>query len=348
MSFTRYILRRWPVIAAIVLLLAGCSAGSAPDAQVEPEEPSGLEAAGTAAAQRDRSGGRLDSVTAWAYQLQQIDIDELAASRADLLVIDYAGDEGIPFTPEEIDRLHAAGKIVLSYLSIGEAEAYRPYWNAAWVTDPTDECGSGLSAAAPDWLEPVNPQWCGNYPVAFWDEDWQVIIIDYVDAILAAGFDGVYLDRVDAYEYWLEESEGAPHPVENVPADMVNFIRRIAAYGRQHNPDFVVVPQNGAEIIEYLDEAQVADFLDVIDGIAVEDTFFSPRGGRETGENAPYNPQHGRLSVLAVYRSAGQPVLVVDYLTKPAKIERFVREAHAQGFIPYPGVRELDRLTEIP
>lgn len=83
-------------------------------------------------------------------------------------------------------------RIVLCYMSIGEAEDYRWYWDPSWAADP------------PSWLGPENPDWPGNYRVEYWDPEWQAIIYgspdSYLDRIIAAGFDGVYLDKVDAFE----------------------------------------------------------------------------------------------------------------------------------------------------
>jgi len=79
-------------------------------------------------------------------------------------------------------------------MSIGEAEDYRYYWKAEWKTNP------------PSWLAEENPNWPGNYKVRYWNEDWQNIIYgnndSYLRKILDAGFDGVYLDIIDAFEYF--------------------------------------------------------------------------------------------------------------------------------------------------
>lgn len=84
--------------------------------------------------------------------------------------------------------------MVIAYMSIGEAEEYRYYWNENW------------SEGSPEWLEKENPQWDGNYKVRYWNKNWQDIIFgtesSYVKKILDAGFDGAYLDIVDAYEYY--------------------------------------------------------------------------------------------------------------------------------------------------
>jgi len=55
-------------------------------------------------------------------------------------------------------------------------------------------------------LEEENPNWEGNYKVRYWEPEWQDIIYgndsSYLKKILDAGFDGVYLDIIDAFEYF--------------------------------------------------------------------------------------------------------------------------------------------------
>jgi cysteinyl-tRNA synthetase len=79
-------------------------------------------------------------------------------------------------------------------MSVGEAEDYRYYWRSEWKKDP------------PGWLDEENPEWEGNYKVHYWDTEWHSILYRsegaYIDRILDAGFDGVYLDLIDAYEYY--------------------------------------------------------------------------------------------------------------------------------------------------
>ena len=86
--------------------------------------------------------------------------------------------------------------MIISYMSIGEAEDYRFYWQSDW------EVGN------PVWLDAENPNWKGNYKVRYWDKNWQAIIYGsdgaYLDKIISKGFDGVYLDIIDAFEYFEE------------------------------------------------------------------------------------------------------------------------------------------------
>jgi len=92
-------------------------------------------------------------------------------------------------------RAGKAGRKVLAYLSIGEAETYRPYWQAGWGAN-----GDGTpDATAPSWLLWENPFWEANYVVRYRDPGWQNLIFASLDKIFAAGFDGVYLDIVDGF-----------------------------------------------------------------------------------------------------------------------------------------------------
>ena len=116
----------------------------------------------------------------------------------DVLILDLFFADGTLFTKEEIELLRAKAnggkRMLISYMSIGEAEDYRYYWQSEWNTNK------------PDWLEAVNPNWPGNFKVKYWNTEWQALILGnenaYLDKIIAAGFDGVYLDIIDAFEYF--------------------------------------------------------------------------------------------------------------------------------------------------
>jgi len=124
-------------------------------------------------------------------------IKAVSATNYDALIMDlYFNDTA--FTSAEITALkkkaNGGTRQVISYMSIGEAENYRYYWQKAW------------KPGNPVWLDAVNPDWPGNYKVKYWNKDWQSIIYgndtSYLKKILNAGFDGVYLDIIDAFEYY--------------------------------------------------------------------------------------------------------------------------------------------------
>jgi len=115
----------------------------------------------------------------------------------DLLIVDLFFDYQ-PLSAAEIARLQrkASGgsRLVVAYMSIGEAEDYRFYFNPEWIVEP------------PLWMDAENPDWEGNYKVRYWDREWQAVIYgkpdSYLQKLLDAGFDGVYLDIIDAFEYF--------------------------------------------------------------------------------------------------------------------------------------------------
>ena len=124
----------------------------------------------------------------------------LSETNYDILIIDAYFYDDIMLSREDVEalkqKMNGGKRIVIAYLSIGEAEDYRYYWEDEYNGSP------------PPWMLPENPKWEGNYPVKYWEADWQNIIAlgedSYLDKIIEAGFDGVYLDIVDGYETFEE------------------------------------------------------------------------------------------------------------------------------------------------
>jgi cysteinyl-tRNA synthetase len=125
-------------------------------------------------------------------------LSAMKATNYDVIIMDMFFNDGKAFTAGDIGQLktkdNGGRRLVFCYLSIGEAEDYRYYWNPDWKKHP------------PAWLAGENPDWPGNYKVKYWDPQWQAILYgndsSYLHKILAAGFDGAYLDIVDAFEYF--------------------------------------------------------------------------------------------------------------------------------------------------
>ena len=60
----------------------------------------------------------------------------------------------------------------------------------------------------------------------------------YLDKILAARFDGVYLAIIDAYHHYEDEGRDAAEE------EMVAFVRAISEQDEAIHPDFLIIPQN--------------------------------------------------------------------------------------------------------
>lgn len=277
------------------------------------------------ASPRQAGGSRpWGKVRSWLYQLQKADPTAVAATGFDLVVTDYSrdGSDSARYSRQEVATMQCSPrgrKLVLSYLSMGEAEDYRWYWKPEWTSQP------------PPWLDRVNPDWSGNYKVRFWDPAWQEIVRAYLRRIVEAGFDGVYLDIIDAFEYYQEKG------VEDAGSRMVAFVRRIAEWGRAMSgcPDFGVFPQNGEALLEH------TSYLDVITGLGREDVYFGQEG---EGRATPPEETREIERLLDVARARGRLVLVVDYTTDRKQMDQAYRRASARGYVHYCTVRKLDRL----
>ena len=254
--------------------------------------------------------GKPPEVKSWRYQLQGVNPYVVANSSADLVVIDYSGDNGA-FTKAQVEQMQrksdGSRRIMLSYMSIGEAEDYRWYWPNRSST----------------WLGPENPKWRGNYGVRFWHPDWQQIIFEYVDKIVAAGFDGVYLDKVDEFEEMGHKD------------DMVEFVARIAARAKSQRGDFMIVSQNG--------DALIPDpkFRRAIDAFAREDLFYGENSDGVRNKASSIREGVRRLKML---RDEGKPVFVVEYPRNEEQAKTARREIAENKFIGLMAKRALDQL----
>lgn len=262
----------------------------------------------------------------WAYQLTDYrddKLDEVAASRFDLVVIDLARDGGTDyFAAAEIARLKESGKFVLAYFEIGAIEKYRPEWDAV-----PDEMKMG----------PVEG-WPEEQYVKYWDPRWWPIIEGRIDRALSAGFDGAYLDLTTAYE----EIPGTDLATVDRAEKMVDLIARVSQHAKQRAPDFKIVPQNCPELYtwSFWGSKPNGKYLQAVDGFALESPFYLAHDQpaqeawcRENRENA-----------LALKR-AGKLLLGVDYAMKPECRRDSYRQQRASGFVPYVSVRELDRIV---
>lgn len=139
------------------------------------------------------------------YKVKDDFISALDATNYDAFIIDFFDYNGNAITANDVKKLQTKPnghkRLVISYMSIGEAEDYRYYWKSEWKKRKKQ----------PEWLYGENKNWKGNYKVFYWMADWQNIIFGqtdaYLDKILNTGFDGVYLDIVDAFEYFNEEKK---------------------------------------------------------------------------------------------------------------------------------------------
>lgn len=266
------------------------------------------------------------AVNSWHYQLDNIEpsLDALARNTADMLVIDHAKRHGVvALTRAEVDKLKVrpdgSRRLVVSYMSIGEAEEFRYYWKAEWKTNP------------PDWLGEENCAWPQAHRVRFWKDSWKEISFRgpeaFLKRIMSAGFDGIYLDRIDIYETFDKEQPTAR-------ADMIRFVAELASTARAIDPHFQIIAQNAEDLLSE------RGYRRSIDAIAKESLLYSGGGG--TGSRNKPEDIAWSKSRLDLLLGDWKPVFDVEYLTRVTDIDKARHELFQVGFVPTFPTRSLD------
>jgi cysteinyl-tRNA synthetase len=128
-----------------------------------------------------------------AFDTKREFLDAVKKTNYDVVLIDlYFNEEAL--TSDDVASLktkaNGGSRLVIAYMSIGEAEDYRYYWG---------DLDKSL-------IYKNNPDWPGNYAVKYWEPSWKNIIYgndnSYTKKLIDTGFDGAYLDIIEAYEYF--------------------------------------------------------------------------------------------------------------------------------------------------
>lgn len=140
----------------------------------------------------------------------------------------------------------------IAYLSVGEADKNRSYWNL--IADQKN-------------LVESNPSWPGAYRVDIRSAVWQQLLLDKViPEILKKGYDGLFLDNVDTPSY-LEEKDA--QKFRGAKEAMVQFVKNL----RKKYPQMEIYPNMGLNLLEKYGQE--------IDGVVVED-LYDPGYKKET------------------------------------------------------------------
>lgn len=257
-------------------------------------------------------------IESWAYQLQNVDPAVIHKCEADVVVIDPYDARQVLWSTHNVAQMQvtASGKRrrVLAYVSIGEAEDYRNYW--PHVKDA-------------DYIDRENPEWKGNFKVKFWDADWQAVMFGVIADIMNRGYDGVYLDIIDAYEYYEKAFPDAEY-------EMADFVISISERIKGPWPKAWVVPQNGEGLLVY------REYRNAIDAIGKEDIYY---GAEENGKKNAFSYTRDVISYLEALRDSGKPVLAVEYDLNPTQasdVKKAIRLDIYRG-VPLVAGRELDK-----
>ncbi|MFH1416552.1 MAG: endo alpha-1,4 polygalactosaminidase [Elusimicrobiota bacterium] len=225
----------------------------------------------------------------------------------DILILDPDCNPGM---------LHNRHTLFFAYLSIGEAESYREYWdiikNEGFILEE-------------------NPEWKGNYYVDITAPAWSDLIISRViPGIISKGFDGLFLDTIDTVDILKEK-----FPVGEPEKHMAEFIKKI----KETFPGLKLISNNGFSVLE-----EIAGYVDIF---LCEDIYMMPDFEKGGYKDVPAEDREYKVDILKnVSARTGKPVLVIDYLPEDdiKRKKETSRKIRKLGFKPYIAQKELDRI----
>ena len=248
------------------------------------------------AAFADRASVR--EAKSWTYQLQG-DMRSTGKSEADVAVVDpdHTGN------PRKLKtKPNGEKRDVLAYISIGEVEEGRAYMK---------------KGGKQSWNTGKTQGWEGNYAAKYWDEDWKGIVKQRVSKAIEAGYDGVYLDRVDTYE-----NVKAPNGARK---EMIKFVKEVAAEARGKRGNVAVVVQNAEELLS--DKG----YVEAIDGVAKESLYYGVKGKGRRNDDIDIATSR---KLLRKAKDEGKAVYVVEYLKGEGQTASKAKaEADRDGFV---------------
>lgn len=237
----------------------------------------------------------------WGIQLQGYEKNDsfkkIQASRKSLWVVDPDA-----LSSFQVKALKGNGKKLIAYLSVGEAEGYRRYFKSL----------------PKDLILNENPNWKDNFTVKFWEKDWEKTLLKELSQIQEKGFDGIFLDIIDAFERFPDKKEKAEA--------MADLVQKISEKARKKNDDFIVILQNGIQIRNYLERPEA--LLKAISGVNLESRYLE-RGPK-------------LLEDIRFYREAGKFLLGLEYPSEGINPVEYSAFAEQEGILPLMTDPKLD------
>lgn len=226
-------------------------------------------------------------------------------------------------THPPLQPLADRGKTLLGYLSVGEVETHRPWFDRVK--------GWGI-------LDQENPNWPGSFYVDVRDRRWvKLVVEDLIPAILREGFHGVFLDTLDNPPHLERTDPKRWRGMTDAAAALVRAIRRNwPDIGLMQNRGYEILPQTAPLLSHALGESVYAGW-----------DFAAKRPHRQSAED--YRFQVDALKAAgALNPQLGLHTL--DYWTPSdaAGVRAIYDLQRANGFSPYVATVELDRLIPEP
>lgn len=128
--------------------------------------------------------------------------------------------------------------------------------------------------------------------------------------------------------------------------DMRDFVQTLSAYARATKPDFLIVPQNGQQLLTQNGEADgplSAAYIAAISGVGREDLFY---GYAADDVPTPANETACMVGFLDLAERNALEALVIDYCRTPSCVNASYARNAARGYISF--AADQRELTGIP
>lgn len=223
----------------------------------------------------------------------------------------------------DLRALKAEKKMLLGYISLGEVADSRPYFR-----EMQEE----------HLLLTENRNWKGSYAVDIRNRKWRQMVIErLVPAILAQGFQGIFIDTLDT-PIELERQNPKEYHGMGQAATMLIVALRL------HYPQMKIMLNRAYPLLP-----QLAGTIDMVLGESIYFSYNFTHKSYKKVEKKLYLEQVRMLKEV----QAINPALIVytlDYCNKnePTTLVNIYKEQRKNGFIPYVATIGLDEIIREP
>lgn len=207
-------------------------------------------------------------------------------------------------TKDEVAELKSHGTMVVAYLSVGEAEPYRPWFNQV---DEKWLLGSSESGEA--------------YFVDANQSGWQDLMAQVTGEFIDKGYDGVFLDTVGVVDVYPQTKQG-----------MIQLIHNL----RETYPHILIIQNRGFAVL--------GDVATDIDAVMFENLSTEYDSETDTYVKTWYDNEEDAEFLVKLKEENGIVVLALDYAAPSdhSLAEYAIGVARGYGFIPSVSVIGLD------